>query len=45
MLVGDISHRADIIEETLKVLKSKFREIFFVPGNHEVGFYTLNPKP
>ena len=36
VLVGDISHRSEVIEETLELMKSKFAEVFFVPGNHEV---------
>eukprot|EP00285_Hemiselmis_virescens_P013733 CAMPEP_0173398792 /NCGR_PEP_ID=MMETSP1356-20130122/42977_1 /TAXON_ID=77927 ORGANISM="Hemiselmis virescens, Strain PCC157" /NCGR_SAMPLE_ID=MMETSP1356 /ASSEMBLY_ACC=CAM_ASM_000847 /LENGTH=138 /DNA_ID=CAMNT_0014358373 /DNA_START=51 /DNA_END=463 /DNA_ORIENTATION=+ len=36
IVVGDISHKLDVIEETLGILKGKYADVFFVPGNHEL---------
>ena len=36
LLAGDVSHRLERIQETFAVLKSVFKEVFFVPGNHDL---------
>ena len=36
IVAGDISDRLEIIRETLLLLRSKFRQLFFTPGNHEL---------
>lgn len=36
IVAGDIAHRMSLIEEALCLLKGKFREVFYVPGNHEL---------
>jgi predicted phosphodiesterase len=36
IVAGDVAHRLDLIGETLGLLKRKFEEVFFVPGNHEL---------
>lgn len=36
IVAGDISDRLPIIRETLALLRSKFRYVFFTPGNHEL---------
>ncbi len=36
IVAGDISDRLEIIRETLLLLGSKFRRLFFTPGNHEL---------
>ena len=36
LVPGDISDRLDIIHSTLSLLRSKFKYIFYVPGNHEL---------
>ena len=33
---GDIADRLDIIHSTLSLLRSKFKHVFYVPGNHEL---------
>ena len=33
---GDISNDLDILRATLALLRSKFKKIFYVPGNHEL---------
>jgi Calcineurin-like phosphoesterase len=33
---GDISHRLDTLKSTLALLRTKFRQVFYVPGNHEL---------
>eukprot|EP00668_Euglena_longa_P004897 GGOE01005738.1.p1 GENE.GGOE01005738.1~~GGOE01005738.1.p1 ORF type:complete len:292 (+),score=69.52 GGOE01005738.1:120-995(+) len=33
---GDISDNLAVVEETLGLLKKRFKEVFFVPGNHEL---------
>ena len=36
MLAGDVASDLSTLEEGLKVLKGKFDEVVFVPGNHEL---------
>ncbi|HKG46429.1 MAG TPA: metallophosphoesterase family protein [Pyrinomonadaceae bacterium] len=36
IVAGDISDRLEIIRETLLLLRSKFRNVLFTPGNHEL---------
>ncbi|XP_033633356.1 uncharacterized protein LOC117294918 [Asterias rubens] len=36
LLAGDATDSLELLETTLKSLKTKFMEVFFVPGNHEL---------
>ena len=36
IVAGDIAHRLHQITETLSLLRSRFSEVFYVPGNHEL---------
>jgi Icc-related predicted phosphoesterase len=36
IVAGDIADRLGIIESTLALLRSKFRQVCYVPGNHEL---------
>ena len=36
IVAGDISDRMEIIRETLLLLRSKFHQLLFTPGNHEL---------
>jgi Calcineurin-like phosphoesterase len=36
IVAGDVSDRLEIIGETLLLLRSKFRQLLFTPGNHEL---------
>lgn len=36
IVAGDIAHQLSIIKETLTLLRSKFKQLFFVPGNHDL---------
>lgn len=36
IVAGDVSDRLEIISETLLLLRSKFRQLLFTPGNHEL---------
>lgn len=36
LVAGDIADRLEIIEETLSLLREKFSQVFYVPGNHEL---------
>jgi len=36
IVAGDVSDRLEIISETLQLLRSKFRQLLFTPGNHEL---------
>ena len=36
IVAGDISDRLEVIRETLRLLRGKFRHVFFTPGNHEL---------
>lgn len=36
VVAGDVADRLDIIEHTLALLRSKFRQVCYVPGNHEL---------
>ncbi|GAB5364945.1 hypothetical protein AAMO2058_001013800 [Amorphochlora amoebiformis] len=44
LVAGDISHRIDLIEETLGVFTSKWKHVFFVPGNHELWVDTAQTE-
>lgn len=36
IVAGDVSDRLEIIRDTLVLLRSKFRQLLFTPGNHEL---------
>jgi len=36
IVAGDVSDRLEIIRETLLLLRSRFRDVLFTPGNHEL---------
>jgi hypothetical protein len=36
IVAGDIGHNIDLIKHTLEMLHSKFKFLFYVPGNHEL---------
>src|SRR5262249_62009543 len=36
IVAGDIADRADRIERTLELLRSRFGQVFYTPGNHEL---------
>jgi predicted phosphodiesterase len=36
IVAGDVADREEVLRDTLSLLKSRFREVFFVPGNHEL---------
>ncbi|ELT89953.1 hypothetical protein CAPTEDRAFT_223030 [Capitella teleta] len=36
LLAGDVTNDLTLLTRVLKTLKSKFKEVFFVPGNHEL---------
>ncbi|KAL3686866.1 hypothetical protein R1sor_013175 [Riccia sorocarpa] len=36
ILAGDVTDNLEIFESTMTLLKRKFRDIFFVPGNHDL---------
>jgi predicted phosphohydrolase len=36
IVAGDVADRLEVIEYTLALLRSKFRQVCYVPGNHEL---------
>jgi predicted MPP superfamily phosphohydrolase len=36
IVAGDISSKLDVLQKTLAVLQTKYDEVLFVPGNHEL---------
>lgn len=36
IVAGDIADNETVLRDTLELLASRFREVFFVPGNHEL---------
>jgi predicted phosphodiesterase len=36
IVAGDVADRLEVVRETLSLLVSRFRAVFFVPGNHEL---------
>ncbi len=36
ILAGDVAHDLALLQQTLLELKSKFKHLFFVPGNHDL---------
>ena len=45
VLAGDVSHRLDLLKETLTVFKSKFEHVFFTPGNHDLWLEVRRTLP
>jgi len=39
LLAGDVSHQVSTIEITLRLFTQRFRNVFFVPGNHDLWLY------
>jgi predicted phosphodiesterase len=39
LLAGDVSHRIETVEATLRLFTHRFRHVFFVPGNHDLWLY------
>lgn len=36
LLAGDVTHRLDLLAWALEFLRCRFREVFYVPGNHDL---------
>ncbi|MEM7205962.1 MAG: metallophosphoesterase [Planctomycetota bacterium] len=36
IVAGDVSHDEQVLRDTLALLRERFAELFFVPGNHEL---------
>jgi Icc-related predicted phosphoesterase len=36
IVAGDVAHRLQTIRDTLSLLRSRFRHVFYTPGNHEL---------
>ncbi len=36
LVAGDVAHRNALVIDVLSILRQKFRQIFFVPGNHDL---------
>jgi len=36
ILAGDVSHQLDALRQVFESLRSKFMDVFFVPGNHDL---------
>ncbi len=36
ILAGDVAHEELLLQQSLRSLKTKFRRLFFVPGNHDL---------
>ena len=36
LVAGDVAHKSELVDAGLSLLKSKFQEVFYVPGNHEL---------
>jgi len=39
ILAGDVAHNLDLLQDTLLLIKSKFRLLFYVPGNHDLWLH------
>src|SRR3954454_25328254 len=36
MVAGDVSHEPEVLRRTFHIFLERFRQVFFVPGNHEL---------
>jgi len=36
IVAGDVTHKADVLKDTLCLFKEVFKYVFFVPGNHDL---------
>ncbi|WP_158883934.1 metallophosphoesterase family protein [Amycolatopsis anabasis] len=43
LVAGDVAERADVVIKTLAMLKERFAEVFWVPGNHELWTTSGDP--
>ena len=43
IVAGDLSHRLDIIEQTLKIFMERFTRVYFIPGNHDLWMNQSDP--
>ena len=43
IVAGDLSHRLEIIEETLTVFTQRFTRVYFIPGNHDLWMNNDDP--
>jgi predicted phosphodiesterase len=39
MLAGDVTDSSLLFEKTMRDLRERFREVFFIPGNHDLWVY------
>jgi len=39
IVAGDVAHNLELVQTTLGRLKTKFQEVFFVPGNHDLWIH------
>ncbi|CAE8605292.1 unnamed protein product [Polarella glacialis] len=39
IVAGDISHKLDVILDTLRLFKARYARVFFCPGNHELWLW------
>lgn len=45
LLAGDVTDHIHKLQQALRVLKPKFKEIFFVPGSIDLhGLYSRKPR-
>jgi len=42
LLAGDITDHLDKLQQTFQIFTSRFKRVFFVPGNHELWIRNLN---
>lgn len=45
IVAGDISDDIPRLVETLSILKAKYKDVFFIPGNHELWLNNGDPYP
>jgi metallophosphoesterase superfamily enzyme len=39
IVAGDVTHKLDLLEQFLALLKRHFCDVFYVPGNHELWVF------
>ena len=44
IVAGDVAHNLELVQTTLEQLKTKFKELFFVPGNHDLWIHNSDWK-
>lgn len=44
IVAGDVTHKLDALEKFFRLLVSNFKDVFYVPGNHDLWVFGQGPE-